>query len=293
MGGIIKSVVRWDLVSQKRKNGKGGGGITGGGIKGKGKGKGGNPGVGKGGTLWTPANTSLELWLDANDDTTVTVVSNAVSQIDDKSGNARHATQSTVAQRPPYNAAGKYMETNYGTHHVKGSYPKAVVESDFVFAIAVDWWEIGTYVGYPTFFQFVLADTGMVFWNYNAAAAKRIQMYVNGAVAANSPAQSYTTAPGMAVFTITRSGNDWEIFHDGTSVATGTLASGTLNATETYRLGAGSFSTSTGAKANHYEALIGSVLADRQKLEGYMAHRFGIEANLPSDHPYRYVAPTV
>jgi len=32
---------------------------------------------------------------------------------------------------------------------------------------------------------------------------------------------------------------------------------------------------------------------DRQKLEGYMAHRYGVQSNLPSTHPYRNFAPTV
>jgi hypothetical protein len=30
----------------------------------------------------------------------------------------------------------------------------------------------------------------------------------------------------------------------------------------------------------------------RQKLEGYLAHKWGLTANLPSDHPYKTVGPT-
>lgn len=30
---------------------------------------------------------------------------------------------------------------------------------------------------------------------------------------------------------------------------------------------------------------------DREKVEGYLAHKWGIESNLPSTHPYRYSAP--
>lgn len=32
-------------------------------------------------------------------------------------------------------------------------------------------------------------------------------------------------------------------------------------------------------------------VADREKLEGYWAHRFGLAANLPGDHPYKSAAP--
>jgi len=31
---------------------------------------------------------------------------------------------------------------------------------------------------------------------------------------------------------------------------------------------------------------------ERQKLEGYLAHKWGLTANLPSDHPYKTVGPT-
>ena len=30
---------------------------------------------------------------------------------------------------------------------------------------------------------------------------------------------------------------------------------------------------------------------DRQKLEGYLAHKWGLTAKLPTDHPYRYISP--
>jgi hypothetical protein len=42
----------------------------------------------------------LALWLDAEDSSTITHSSNAVSQWSDKSGNGNHATQSTAANRP-------------------------------------------------------------------------------------------------------------------------------------------------------------------------------------------------
>jgi hypothetical protein len=30
---------------------------------------------------------------------------------------------------------------------------------------------------------------------------------------------------------------------------------------------------------------------NRQKLEGYLAHKWGLGANLPVDHPYKTVGP--
>lgn len=55
--------------------------------------------------LWTPERLpSLALWLDASDASTFTLVSNAVSEWRDKSGNNRHVSQATAANRPAYSA---------------------------------------------------------------------------------------------------------------------------------------------------------------------------------------------
>lgn len=47
----------------------------------------------------------MRAWYDANDTGTLTIVSNRVSQWNDKSGNVLHLTQGTAADRPFYNAA--------------------------------------------------------------------------------------------------------------------------------------------------------------------------------------------
>ena len=43
---------------------------------------------------WTPASVSSDLWYDADDAATITASGGLVNQWNDKSGNARHATQS-------------------------------------------------------------------------------------------------------------------------------------------------------------------------------------------------------
>ena len=54
--------------------------------------------------LWTPAQlgASLDLWLDAEDTNTITLNGTTISQWDDKSGNARHASQATATDQPTY-----------------------------------------------------------------------------------------------------------------------------------------------------------------------------------------------
>jgi hypothetical protein len=50
---------------------------------------------------WTPAQLpGLALWLDADDASTITLNGSTVAQWNDKSGNARHASQATAANQP-------------------------------------------------------------------------------------------------------------------------------------------------------------------------------------------------
>lgn len=53
-------------------------------------------------SAWTPAalGPALALWLDAADASTITLNGSTVSQWNDKSGNARHASQATAANQP-------------------------------------------------------------------------------------------------------------------------------------------------------------------------------------------------
>jgi hypothetical protein len=53
-----------------------------------------------GAALWTPAQITTALWLDASDATTITAAGGFVSQWDDKSGNSKHVTQGTGSRQP-------------------------------------------------------------------------------------------------------------------------------------------------------------------------------------------------
>lgn len=57
------------------------------------------------GRLWTPDLARPALWLDAADASTVSVAT-GVSEWRDKSGNGRHFTQTTTANQPAYNRNG-------------------------------------------------------------------------------------------------------------------------------------------------------------------------------------------
>ena len=75
---------------------------------------------------------------------------------------------------------------------------------------------------------------------------------------------------------------------------TGTTNSGSISNSNVFDVGAGSVGAQP-VVGDIAEILVGGATLstdDRQKIEGYMAHRYGLEGNLPSDHPYKSAAPT-
>jgi hypothetical protein len=55
--------------------------------------------------------TGAAAWYDASIESSLTIVSNRVSQWDDLSGNGRHLTQGTAADRPAYDAAPRMINS--------------------------------------------------------------------------------------------------------------------------------------------------------------------------------------
>lgn len=52
--------------------------------------------------MWTPAEITTALWLDAADSATITLNGSTVSQWADKSGRANHAVNATASTQPTY-----------------------------------------------------------------------------------------------------------------------------------------------------------------------------------------------
>jgi hypothetical protein len=69
-------------------------------------------------SIWNPSMISTALWLDAADASTVTTVSSAVSQWNDKSGNGRNFTQSTSGNRPALTTNALGGKPEIGRAHV-------------------------------------------------------------------------------------------------------------------------------------------------------------------------------
>lgn len=227
---------------------------------------------------WTPAElTGLVLWLDAADASTITLNGSTVSQWDDKSGNSRHATQATAANQPTYTAAG-LNSRNVVTHS----------PSDFL--IIPD-------VYFPYQSAFVLySDTSTT--NYTTALGGRynVNSPYHGDVTATKLFSTQYTSPE------TLNGSN---FANGVSIGNGQTTPRPATPTIFSFIATSQFDTNRrlqtiGTDASIRDSrtingLIAEVViletaastADRQKLEGYLAWKWGLAENLPPDHPYR------
>ena len=246
-------------------------------------------------TQWTPALITTALWLDAVDASTITQSSSLVSQWNDKSGNSRHATAAST-ERPTYSATsfnGKQGLTFNGTSNVMQANALAPVLDDN-----------------DTPFSAYVAV------NFSAGSLLALSSAANGnplhrLIAIDSPPSgiSIRRDTGLTVASVTGSsfasanhllgvvftGTSATLYKNGTQDATGSLDVGTLDTLDRFAIGAQVRSTTASYMTGTVSEIIINSTAistdTRQKLEGYLAHKWGLTANLPADHPYKVNPP--
>lgn len=256
--------------------------------------------------LWTPAEIPTAVWLDASDPATITEVSGAVSQWDDKSGNARNATQGNAANRPTVAAANQNgldaLLFDGATEYL--GIASAVIDVDHSIFMMVK----------PT----AEAAVGAMAGQYTAGTAGR-HMFIANQSSAGGTASGFmnlfnNTATGGAGFggllnttpfvggaaaifeAVCQSGSEGlRYFKDGTLVDQATIT--TLQQTG---FGVGAQSAAGPSGVATYDGIFCEIVAcqatlsdeDRWKVEGYLAWKWGTEGSLPALHPYKDAPPT-
>jgi hypothetical protein len=253
-------------------------------------------------TVWNPSMISTALWLDAADASTVTTVSGAVSQWNDKSGNARNFTQSTAGSRPTYTASalnGRSAVTPDGSDDwLTGPVVFSGTTPDDYFIIAaikiLNIIDAGGNTANGLFYQ-----TGSLLLNsnvyFNLAQTPDYKVLTDlyppsgGSLSSTTATQANTSY----IFATSRISGTRTIWINGANNATQSSAesySGSaIGATDLFMLRG----TNNALNAHVGEILMLPYPSDvnRQKLEGYLAHKWGLGANLPVDHPYKTVGP--
>jgi hypothetical protein len=233
---------------------------------------------------WTPANTETQLWLDAADSSTITLVSGAVSQWDDKSGNTRHATQSTPANRPivlSSNINGLDVLSFDNSNDAMTTGWNSTATNDYmIFSVS----NLNTGSG----FRRMIAST-----TYNNHITPINGGNPSQAIQIKSANLSSQWATGgvsnLSVLVAPSTGN-FSHFSNGSQ-----RTINSIGVTDWGVLTLGKLAVFSEAMDGRFCELIVTYSSDittRQLIEGYLSHKWGLTANLPVDHPYKIFPPT-
>jgi hypothetical protein len=246
--------------------------------------------------VWSPAEISTALWLDAADSSTITESGGAVSQWNDKSGNNRHATQATSGNRP---TVGTTVLGGLRTVSFNGT---------------TQWIQTGAYTGSQPLTMFCIAQTNVTtgpgaFRQYVFDTANFVLGSANRQLLALRGNQTNTIAifagssfgnSGVATTASPRivgshfSGESSFLAIDGTFYSLSSNP-GIADNTFGHVIGGGNLGTNDmlDGYVAEFVVVLGAANTDtRQRIEGYLAHKWGLTANLPNDHPYKTVGPT-
>lgn len=237
-------------------------------------------------TVWNPGMIQTSLWLDAADSSTVTTVSGAVSQWSDKSGNIINATQSTAANRPSYSNNTISFDGVNDFLQLSSPYGSTSQSSISFFAIASSNSPSSVYLG--------TADL-TIFRHRSGLFSTQLRPADGSTVTGNAfiPTISDSNYHFQSVIVSGSSIRSWD---DGTPNAnfTGTRSLWNFGGTQYIARGDGSSGTSVWGISIREIIITSNALSDlsRQKIEGYLAWKWGLVDNLPSNHPYKSVGPS-
>ena len=250
----------------------------------------------RGTTLWTPSLITTLTWYDAADAATLIVSGTSISQWNDKSGNGYDATQTTGSAQPQLAASsfGSLSAVNFATTSQFLYVPSIPQVSGQTVFTVVDTTSLGT--GYALLME------------RNAASASNMAIYLGGTStygAADYTPWTYWNTVGYGVlpanrkksllsFNYSTSGGTATVNNTQDGSLTPVIGSGSASALTTWR----SLNGAVGVQSSTYKiaevVIVNSITStDKQKMEGYLAWKWGIEANLPSGHPYKTAAPLV
>jgi hypothetical protein len=269
-------------------------------------------------TVWNPSMIGARAWYDASDTTTVAVTSGLVDSVTDKSGNGLTLTASSTS-RPTYTSSGlngKNIFTYDG-----GDYLTAASAAPWRFlhdstgSSVFTVWKPGTSSD-PNAAYCLLGTNGFSSANTGILLAfddrlslsrnnKLVTFITDNAtnwVVNTSTADNFATPNANQICgwvlnpSATASARSSVRVNGGAASQTNTdsFAPASVNAT---------FHLQLGASGNNGSLLLGSISevifiagvisdSNRQRIEGYLAHKWGLEASLPNDHPYKTTGPT-
>lgn len=245
-------------------------------------------------TLWLDATTGL---FDATSGgNAVTSDASSVARWEDQSGNARHFTQSVSNDRPVLKtsvlnslnvirfdgsndkltgglALSNFISASAHSVFVVGKAASVATNNTFNYQNAALYGDTGGY--HSIFFR----STGLVgSYNWDGTDDAATTSYT-----INTNAVFYSQLNGGSIRLRLNGGTEASTASGSTQVVTGTLELGRQFNNNSYCLNGDI------AEVIFFNVALSST--DREKIEGYLAHKWGLTAGLPAGHPYKTTAP--
>lgn len=240
---------------------------------------------------WTPSDITTAAWYDASDSATITESGGAVSQWNDKSGNGNHAVQDNGTRQPVTNS-----QTIGGLNAVD------FLGGDWLSASGASLNMLPT--GGCNVFAVTRTTGGVVCYSGNSTQVrtygfKNLVSYGSGSTTVATSTTDIGGVSSLLTGIGTESPNTTLIRVNGTQEDTQAVYDD-FGGAETFTLGTDEAGTSTTQITRSMIGQIGELVlvsgvisdSDRDLVEGYLAHKWGLEANLPGGHPYKTNAPT-
>ena len=260
---------------------------------------------------WSPTEITTTAWYDAADTSSISASDGAVTQWNDKSGNANHISQSESDRQPSsgdstinglnvLDFSEDYLFTSSGlgadirsVFMVHANNTTITSSSPAMILLSTAGNGISTGDGYGSSTGAFDDEVLAVFDEDTTAFSKR-----QGASSSTLPA--IDAGAHLYTFALT---TDWFIGFDGSDNLRD-LTSGTsrnpMGFSDSFSIGAGARLHPNQVEFFYDGSVAEVILLDsnvtqevRQTLEGYLANKWGLAGNLPEDHPYNAAAPEV
>ena len=236
---------------------------------------------------WSPEFISTFLWLDASDASTITLTDGVVEVWADKSGNGFDALQGTPDQRFAYDQTLNGL--NVVTSNSSSMRGMAVPAGVFGFQSAFIVYNDTSTAQYTTPLgctYLIGSDTGTRGGFFHGHISDSQLFSSNFTKSATLNGSNFKDGTDIGDGTSTPRPDTHSVF---SFVATDPVVS--QNALER-----------VGSDPSNNRRIIGDLAeiilleeavseSRRQAIEGYLAHKWGLTANLPADHPYKTLAP--
>jgi hypothetical protein len=253
---------------------------------------------------WSPSASAVALWLDASDLSTIVKVGNSVGKWKDKKNSGAIYGEAPLASREPqYGAAslgGKpgitFSKADDTLLEIKGGDISAAAVDWTIFAVysSTDWLGVAGYYGGYIVGRPAAISTSLLLYDWAPDSGTERYGYWSPGGWVKCGEIASPTSPHMAVFRL-KSTDQATIRDNGTPITACNASAFASVAVPVDSV----IGNSNKVATNQLDGTIGELLmytgnstdSEVEKIEGYLAWKWGLEGSLPASHPYKSEKP--